>query len=115
MPAATTTLTGVDALRLVVVGTASKTGTAFFRALVKSLATVIGTGGAWATEYLPEQKRLRAYASWLNGAFVERYEYELAGTVCASVVEDERLVDIPVRLLERYPGDPNIRALHAVS
>ena len=59
------------ALRLVVEGTVSETGAEFFRALVKNLAAVMGTGGAWVTEYLPEQKRLRAHAFWLNGAFLE--------------------------------------------
>ncbi len=115
MPAAKTTLTDADALRLVVEGTASETGTAFFCALVKNLATVIGTVGAWVTEYLPEQRRLRACAFWLNGAFVEHFEYDIAGTACAPVVEDKRLVHIPDRLIELYPGDPDIRAVNAVS
>ncbi len=108
-------MTDADALRLVVEGTASETGTAFFRALVKNLATVIGTAGAWVTEYLPEQKRLRAYAFWLNGAFVEHFEYNIAGTACAPVVEQKKLVHIPDRLIELYPGNPDIRAINAVS
>jgi hypothetical protein len=52
------------ALGLVVEGTASETGTEFFRALVKNLAAVMGTSGAWVTEYLPHKQRLRAYAFW---------------------------------------------------
>jgi hypothetical protein len=52
------------ALRLVVEGTASETGTEFFRALVRNLAAVMGTTGAWVTEYLPETKRLRPLAFW---------------------------------------------------
>jgi PAS domain S-box-containing protein len=115
MAAAQTTVTDADALRLVVAGTASETGTAFLRALVKNLATVTGTVGAWVTEYLPERKRLRAYAFWLNGQFVEHFEYDIAGTACAPVVEDKRLVHIPDRLLELYRGDPDIRAINAVS
>ncbi len=47
------------ALRLVVEGTASATGTEFFRALVKNL---METAGAWVIEYFPEAGRLRAYA-----------------------------------------------------
>ena len=103
------------ALRLVVEGTAGETGTAFFRALVKNLATVMDTVGAWVTEYQPETKRLRAYAFWLNGQFVENFEYDIAGTACAPVVEARRLIHIPDRLLELYPGDPDVRALNAVS
>jgi PAS domain S-box-containing protein len=110
-----TTLDDVQALRLVVEGTASETGTAFFRALVKNLATAMGTIGAWVTEYLPEQKRLRAYAFWLNGRFVEDFEYATAGTACAPVVEDRKLIHIPDRLVDLYPADPDIRALNAVS
>jgi len=70
MPKTRPDLRDTAALRLVVEGTVAETGTEFFRALVKNLATVMGTVGAWVTEYLPEQKRLRSYAFWLNGAFV---------------------------------------------
>lgn len=104
-----------EALRLVIAGTASETGVEFFRALVKNLATVMGTIGAWVTEYLPSEKRLRAYAFWLSDRFVDPFEYAIAGTACASVVENRKLVHIPDRLLELYPGDPDVRALNAVS
>ena len=103
------------ALRLVVEGTASETGAGFFRALVKNLAVVTDTTGAWVTEYLPETKRLRALAFWLNGAFVENYEYAIAGTACAPVVEDRKLVHIPDRLIDLYPGDPDLVPMNAVS
>jgi hypothetical protein len=52
------------ALRLVVEGTASETGAEFFRMLVKNLAAALGTAGAWVTEYLPKEKKLRALAMW---------------------------------------------------
>src|SRR5678815_3119028 len=112
---ATEAMKDETALRLVVEGTVSETGVEFFRALVKNLGMVMGTVGAWVTEYLPEQNRLRAYAFWLNGAYVENFEYAVAGTACAPVVEDKKLVHIPDRLLELYPGVPDIRALNAVS
>src|SRR5204862_2373380 len=86
------------ALRLVVEGTAAQTGTEFFRALVKNLATVMGTAGAWVTEYLPDAQRLRAYAFWLNGQFVDDFEYDIAGTACAPVVESKKRIHIPDRL-----------------
>ena len=47
----------VAALWLFVEGTASETGTEFFRALVENLAAVMGTTGAWVTEYLPQARR----------------------------------------------------------
>jgi len=97
-------------LRLVVEGTASETGTEFFRALVKNLATVMDTAGAWVTEYLPEAGRLRAYAFWLNGQFIENFEYDIAGTACAAVVDSDKLVHIPDRLLELYPTAKRVLA-----
>jgi PAS domain S-box-containing protein len=103
------------ALRLVVQGTASETGAEFFRELVKNLAAVTDTIGAWVTEYQPEVKRLRALAFWLKGAFVEDYEYALAGTACESVVESRKLIHIPDRLVELYADDPDVVALNAVS
>ena len=103
------------ALRLVVEGTVAETGAEFFRALVKNLAAVMGTLGAWVTEYLPEQQRLRAHAFWLKGEFVENFEYHIAGTACAPVVEARKLIHIPDRLIELYPGDPDLVSIKAVS
>jgi PAS domain S-box-containing protein len=102
------------ALRLVVEGTASETGTEFFRALVKNLATAMGTSGAWVTEYLPQQQRLRAYAFWLQDRFIEHYEYDIAGTACAPVVESKKLVHIPDRLVDLYPS-AKLPGVNAVS
>ncbi len=42
---------GDAVLRAVVEGTASETGVAFYRALVRNLALALGTRGAWLTEY----------------------------------------------------------------
>ena len=107
---------GIEAaLRLVVAGTAAETGSEFFRGLVRNLAQALGTLGAWVTEYLPEQRRLRALAMWLNGGFVEHFEYPIAGTACADVVESRKLVHIPDRLLELFPRDDDLVPRSAVS
>lgn len=103
------------ALRLVVEGTVSETGTEFFRALVKNLATVMGTAGAWVTEYLPEASRLRAHAFWLNDSYVEEYEYEVAGTACAKVISGKQRVHVPERVVELYPDDKDLVPINAVS
>jgi hypothetical protein len=73
---------------------------------VRNLATALGTIGAWVTEYLPERQRLRALAVVLNGRYVDHYEYPIAGTACAAVVESKSLIHIPERLIELFPGDP---------
>jgi PAS domain S-box-containing protein len=104
-----------EALRLLVEGTASETGVEFFRALVKNLATVTEAAGAWVTEYLPHTQRLNAYAFWLNGKFIDNFEYPIAGTACEAVVESKTLVHIPDRLLDIYPGDEDAVKLNVVS
>ena len=105
----------LEILQLVVAGTAAETGSDFFRALVKNLAATLGTLGAWVTEYLPEEQKLRALAMWLKGNFVEHYEYRIAGTACQRVVENRTLIHIPERLIELFPRDDDLVPLQAVS
>jgi PAS domain S-box-containing protein len=96
------------ALRLVVEGTVSETGGEFFRALVRNLAQALSTAGAWVTEWSPEAGRIRALAMWLDGSYVEHFEYAVAGTACEAVVEKKGLVHIPERILELYPAEADL-------
>ncbi|CAN5156752.1 hypothetical protein BH23VER1_BH23VER1_26580 [soil metagenome] len=105
----------VDALRLVIEGTVSETGMEFFRALVKNLAAVMGTSGAWVTEFLPESQRLRSHAFWFNGGFLDHYEHAISGTPCEAVLTERKLVHFPDRLLDLFPHDPDLHAVDAVS
>jgi formate hydrogenlyase transcriptional activator len=104
-----------DLLRLVIQGTVSETGADFFRALVRNLATALGTAGAWVTEFLPEPGRLRALGMWLNGRFVEDYEYAIGGTPCEPVVRSKTLIHFPENVIALFPGDNDIKPLNAVS
>jgi formate hydrogenlyase transcriptional activator len=104
-----------EALRLVIEGTVAETGTEFFRALVRNLSRALGTLGAWVTEYLPEQERLRSYAMWMGEGFVDHYEYPIAGTACAAVIGNKELIHIPDRLLELFPQDTDLIPLGAMS
>lgn len=104
-----------QALRLIVEGTASETGTGFYAALVKGLAGILSTDGAWVTEYLEEASRLRALAFWLNGEWVADYEYDLPGTPCEPVIKEAKLVHIPDNVAQLFPNDPDLRAFGAVS
>ncbi|BDG02935.1 sigma-54-dependent Fis family transcriptional regulator [Anaeromyxobacter oryzae] len=92
------------ALRAVVEGTASETGQAFYRALVFNLARALDTHGAWLTEYDEVRNRLRALAFWLGDRYVEGFEYAIDGTPCGAAVREGRLVHVPDRVLELYPG-----------
>ena len=104
-----------EVLRLVIEGTVAETGAEFFRALVKNLATAVGTAGAWVTEYLPEPCRLRALGMWFNGQFIEHYEYKIAGTPCENVVCSKSLVHFPENVIAMFPGDNDLRPMKAVS
>ena len=104
-----------QALRLIVEGTASETGTGFYNALVKGLAATLNTNGAWVTEFVEEANRLRALAFWLNGEFVSDYEYDLPGTPCEPVIREAKLVHIPDNVAQLFPNDPDLKAFGAVS
>jgi formate hydrogenlyase transcriptional activator len=104
-----------DSLRLVIEGTVSETGTEFFRALVKNLSAALGTAGAWVTEYLPEPGRLRALGMWLNGRFVDDYEYSIVGTPCEPVVRSRSLIHFPENVIALFPGDNDLKPHNAVS
>lgn len=103
------------ALRAILQGTATETGHGFFTALVQNLASVLGTHGAWVTEYFPEARRLHALAFWMDGQWVPDYEVDIAGSPCEDVIDKRRLVHFPDRLLELYPNDPDVTASGAVS
>ena len=71
--------------------------------------------GVWVTEYLSKRKVLRSVAFWMNGQYVEDYEYNIEGTPCEVVIEERRLVHYPDRIIELFPNDPDLTALNAVS
>lgn len=111
-------LGGLDeeaALRTILEGTANETGERFFAALVENLAQALKTHGAWVTEYMPECRRLRALAFWMDGKWIRDYEVDIAGTPCEQVIDTANLVHFPDNLLELYPNDPDITETGAVS
>ena len=104
-----------QALRLITEGTAAETGTSFYSALVKALASTLNTSGAWVTEYLPESERLRALAFQLNGEWISDYEYDVRGTPCEPVIRQAKLVHVPENVAELFPNDPDLKTFGAVS
>ena len=102
-------------LRFLVEGTVSGTGSEFFQALARNLSEALQTCGAWVTEYLPETRRLRALAFWLNGGFLDHYEHAIDGTLCQPVIETKSRAHFPERLLDLFPHNADLAALGAVS
>ena len=103
------------ALRTFLVGTSAETGQRFFTALVETLVSALQTAGAWVTEYLRETHRLRALAFYLDGKWVDDYEFDIAHTPCETVVEQARLIHFPDRLIDLYPGDSDVARLGMMS
>ena len=103
------------ALRTIVEGTATETGERFFAALVQNLAQALNTHGAWVTEYIEEQRKLKALAFWMGDRLLDDWEMVIDGTPCERVVEERCLIHIPDNLLDIYGDDPDVKAVGAVS
>jgi hypothetical protein len=82
-------------LQELVEGTVAETGETFFAALVKHLALAIGKKCAWVTEWLPDQRRLRALSFWVGDGYFGDFEYAIADTPCAPVIDERRLFLVP--------------------
>ncbi|HLN88345.1 MAG TPA: sigma 54-interacting transcriptional regulator, partial [Candidatus Limnocylindrales bacterium] len=103
------------ALRTILEGTATQTGTEFFQALVKNLAFALNTHGAWVTEYFPESRRLKALAFWMGGQWLDDWEMVINGTPCERVINERCFIHIPDNLLDIYGEDPDVKAVGAAS
>lgn len=104
-----------SALRYIVEGTAAVTGQAFFTELVRGLAGVLDVCGGWVTEYLHQERKLRAFAFLINGQWRQDYVYPIENTPCAPVIEGVKLVHFPERLVELFPKDHGLAEIGAVS
>ena len=102
-------------IRHLLEGTSTQTGEEFFQALVRAAAQALDVAGVWVTEYLPDRRVLRSLSFWMNGDFIQDFEYKIDGTPCEVVVEEARVVHYPERIIELFPNDPDLVALNAVS
>ena len=101
-------------LETILEGTSAQTGQQFFDALVLSLSKALQVEGAWVTEYLPKQHRLRAFSFWLRDHYVANYAYDISGSPCETAIEQKSLVRYPQSVTELFPHDPELPALSAV-
>src|SRR4051794_9469374 len=67
----------VAALRAIVEGTARNTGEAFFRSLVRHLASAVGVSYAFVAEFAGVATRVRTLAYWGQGGLRPNLEYDL--------------------------------------
>jgi formate hydrogenlyase transcriptional activator len=93
----------IEALRLILEGTAYSTGSEFFQSLVQHLASVMGRSNSFVAEFAGKN-RVRTLAYWLNGRLVQNVEYDLAGTPCEEVVRGN-LCHYPAGVSKKFPAD----------
>jgi len=94
-----------ERLRAIVEGTATKTGDEFFRSLVRHLAAALGVEHVFVGEVLlDEPQRVTTLAVWAGDDFGNDFEYELADTPCAEVV-NQGLCFYPKEIRQRFPRD----------
>jgi formate hydrogenlyase transcriptional activator len=77
-----------ETFRLIVVGTASATGSDFFQSLVRHMATALRVRYAFVTA-CDDQKHARSLAFWKGDGFGENFEFDIADTPCEKVLHGE--------------------------
>jgi PAS domain S-box-containing protein len=77
------------ALRSIVEGTATATGTEFFYALVRELAQALNVLQVFVAELLESKTRVRTLALWFGGQLIDNIEFDLDGTPCEVVIRGE--------------------------
>ncbi|MHC4563134.1 MAG: response regulator [Planctomycetota bacterium] len=92
------------AMRAIVEGTAAVTGEELFLALVRHLADILGVRYALVGE-LASPTHIRTRAAWLDGAFEEDFEYDLAGTPCEQIMLTGSLCLYPQGLQQSFPRE----------
>ncbi|MEX2568166.1 MAG: hypothetical protein WD431_19615 [Cyclobacteriaceae bacterium] len=108
--------TSTDSLiRFIVEHTHTHAGKAYFKLLVKHLAEGLHVKGAWVTEFLEKEQKLRSLAFWLTDGYVEHYTYDLVHTPCEKVISTKDCLLVPERVIELFPNDPDLAPLNAVS
>jgi PAS domain S-box-containing protein len=97
-----------DALRLIFEGTATQTGSAFFRICVQYLAQVLQVRYALITEYTDSsQTRLRTLALWAGNTIGYNIECDTADTPCDQT-DPDIICFYPDGFIERFPKCRNL-------
>ncbi|NJO78696.1 MAG: response regulator [Cyanobacteria bacterium RM1_2_2] len=104
-----------QSLRLIVEGTAAKTGQEFFHSFVRHLAEVLQVRYAFVTELIkPEKTKARTLAFWKGDGFGENFEYELSGTPCERVLAGE-IIYYPHSIQSHFPDHEHLVDLEVES
>lgn len=106
----------VEALRLIVEGTAAQTGESFFRSCTQYLAQVLQVRYALIAEFSPEAPdRAKTLAFWAGEDFIENFEYQLGGTPCGKLYEEQAFRVYCNSVQSLFPEDVDLITLNAES
>ncbi len=97
-------LEGEAALRAVVQGVESETGSSFFASLVRHLAAALRVPYVFVSELLIQKGTFHSRAVWGRGTWLNNFEVPLRGTPCESVLAGETS-HFPDSLQRRFPKD----------
>ncbi|MBD2677270.1 MULTISPECIES: PAS domain S-box protein [Nostoc] len=104
-----------QALRLIVEGTAAKTGDEFFNSCVRYLAEVLQVQYALVTEFGDEPKtKVRTLAFWCCGNIGDNLEYDLRGTPYQHTLEGN-MCHYLQGVQAAFPEDADLVAMNAES
>ena len=102
-------------LQFLVAGIAAQIGEAFFQACARYLAQSLGVKYGFITEFVSgENPKARVLAFWAGEEFGANFEYDLAGTPCGAVYE-ENLRIYPQFIQNLFPDDEDLVSLQAQS
>ncbi|MFB2893506.1 PAS domain S-box protein [Aerosakkonemataceae cyanobacterium BLCC-F50] len=105
-----------QALRLIVEGTAAKTGEAFFKSCVQYLAQVLEVRYAFIAEFVDSEKLIaKTLAFWAGDGFGDNFTYNLVGAPCEQVNSQNDLCIYPHSLQSLFPENDDLVALQAES
>jgi PAS domain S-box-containing protein len=94
-----------DALKALVIGTASSTGQRFLEALARQLSAALNVSYVFVTEWVPGRTdRLRTIAGWCGNRTAEPLEYDVAESPCQQVFQDGQTF-IPLGVRRLFPHD----------
>jgi PAS domain S-box-containing protein len=92
------------ALSLLLTETASVSGQEYLQALVRGTARILGTRHAFVGRTIDEGRRVRVLAVWSGDHFDEPFEYDIDGTPCARVTE-QQVCQYPQDVQALFPRD----------
>jgi two-component system, sensor histidine kinase and response regulator len=103
-------------LEMIVAGTAAVTGNSFFAALVQNLATALDVSYVMVSKTANNSlTSLRTLAFWSVASLADNIEYELTGTPCQIVTNNQSLSEYPNNVQEFFPDAVLLKQINGQS